>query len=76
MKSANKQLERTVQSWMNRVERRRPLTATYNPELRDLPEHIILKADENKDLGRNYQLLSLVADSDAASGYLHAQRGL
>lgn len=76
MKSANKQLERAVQSWMTHVERRRPPSVTYNPELRDLLQHAILKAGENKDLGGNDQLLSLLADFHAASGYLHAQRGL
>jgi len=52
MKLANKQLRRSAQSWMSRVETRPPLNVDYNSELRDWLQHAILEAEKNKDLRR------------------------
>ncbi len=52
MKLANKQLRRSAQSWMNRVEKKPPLNMNYNSELRDWLQHVILEAEKNKDFKR------------------------
>lgn len=62
MKLANKQLRRSAQSWMNRVERKPPLNVNYNSELRDWPQHVILETEKNKDFKRKDQFLSLLED--------------
>jgi len=65
MKLANKQLRRSAQSWMSRVERRPPLNVDYNSELRDWLQHVILEAEKNKDFKKKDQFLSLLKDLNA-----------
>ncbi|NIO38113.1 hypothetical protein GTO27_10490 [Candidatus Bathyarchaeota archaeon] len=62
MKLANKQLRRSAQSWMNRVEKKPPLNMNYNSELRDWLQHVILEAEKNKDFKRKDQFQSLLED--------------
>lgn len=61
---------------MSRLESRRPLSVDHSSERRDWLQHAILEADEHKNLGKKGQFLSLLADFDAALGYLHVWRGL
>ena len=62
MKLASKQLSRSVQSWIRRVERRHPPKVGYNSELRDWVRHVILEAEKNKDFEKKDQFPSLLED--------------
>ena len=62
MKLANKQLSRSAQSWINRVDRRHPPNVGYHSELRDWVQHVILEAEQNKDFEKKSQFLSLLED--------------
>jgi hypothetical protein len=62
MKSANKQLRRSAQSWVSKVERRHPLIVDYDSELRDWLQHVILDAEKNKDPKKKDQFLGLLKD--------------
>ena len=62
MKSANMQLSRSTQSWINKVERRHPPKVDYHSELRDWVQHVILEAEKNKDFKKKDQFLSLLKD--------------
>ena len=62
MKLANKQLSRSAQSWINRVDRRRPSNVGYHSELRDWVQHVILEAEQNKNFEKKGQFLSLLED--------------
>ena len=55
MKLANKQLIRSVQSWINRVERRHPPKVGYHSELRDWVQHVIMETEKNKDFEKKLQ---------------------
>jgi len=60
MKLANKQLSRSAQSWINRVERRHQPKVDYHSELRDWVQHVIIEAEKNKDFKKKNQFLSLL----------------
>jgi len=62
MKLANKQLSRSVQSWINRVERKHPPKVGYHSELRDWVQHVIMEAEKNNDFKKKGQFLSLLKD--------------
>ena len=62
MKLANKQLSRSAQSWIKRVERRHPPNVGYHSELRDWVQHVIMEAEKNKDFEKKGQFLSLLED--------------
>ena len=62
MKLANKQLSRSAQSWINRVERSRPPKIDYYSELRDWVQHVILEAEKNKDFKKKDRFLGLLKD--------------
>jgi len=62
MKLANKQSSRSVQSWINRVERMHPPEVGYHSELRDWVQHVILTAEKNKDFKKKNQFLNLLRD--------------
>jgi hypothetical protein len=62
MRLANKQLSRSVQSWINRVDRRHPPNVGYHSELRDWVQHVILEAEKNKNFEKKGQFLSLLKD--------------
>ena len=62
MKLANKQLSRSAQSWINRVDRRHPPNVGYHSELRDWVQHVIMEAEKNKDFEKKGQFLSLLED--------------
>jgi hypothetical protein len=65
MRLLNKQLSRSVQSWINRVERRHRPRVGYHSELRDWVQHVILEAEKNKDFDKKGQFLSLLGDLNA-----------
>jgi hypothetical protein len=60
MKLANKQLSRSAQSWINKVERRHQPKVDYHSELRDWVQHVILEAEKNKNFNKKDQFLSLL----------------
>jgi len=60
MKLANKQLSKSAQSWINRVERRHQPKVDYYSELRDWVQHVIIEAEKNKDFKKKNQFLSLL----------------
>ena len=62
MKFVNKQLSRSAQSWINRVERRHQPKVDYHSELRGWVQHVILEAEKNKDFKKKDQFLSLLED--------------
>ena len=62
MKLASKQLSRSAQSWINRVERKHQPKVDYYSELRDWVQHVILEAEKNKDFKKKDQFLSLLKD--------------
>ena len=62
MKLANKQLSRSAQSWINRVDRRHPPNVGYHSELRDWVQNVIMEAEKNKDFEKKGQFLSLLED--------------
>ena len=62
MKLANKQLSRSAQSWIKRVERRHPPNVGYHSELRDWVQHVIMEAEKNKAFKKKEQFLSLLKD--------------
>ena len=66
MRLANKQLSRSAQSWINRVERRHRPRVDYHSELRDWVQQVILEAEQNKDFEKKDQFLSLLKDLNAA----------
>jgi hypothetical protein len=65
MKSANKELNRPAQSWIDRVERRRSPDVYYNSELRDWLQHVILEAEKSKDPKKRDQFRSLLKGLNA-----------
>ena len=62
MKLANTQLSRSAQSWIKRVERMHPPKGGYHSELRDWVQHVILKAEKNKNFEKKSQFLDLLKD--------------
>jgi len=62
MELANKQLSRSAQSWIKRVERMHQPKLDYHYELRDWVQHVILEAEKNKDFKKKDQFLSLLKD--------------
>ena len=75
MKLANKQLSRSVQSWINRVERKHPPKIGYHSELRDWAQHVIMEAEKNKDFEKKGQFLSLQKDLNATQANCTCIRG-
>ncbi len=66
MKTANKHLCRSAQSWIHRVVRRHQPTEDYLSELRDWVRHVILEAEKNGDFKKMDQFLGLLKDLNAA----------
>jgi hypothetical protein len=66
MKLANKQLIRSAQSWINRVEGKHQRKLGYHSELRRWVQHVILEAEKNNDFKKKDQFLTLLKDLDAA----------
>ena len=66
MSLINKQLSRSAQSWIKRVERRHPPKVGYHSELRDWVQHVILESEKNKDFEKKAQFLSLLKDLNVA----------
>ena len=64
MKSANKQLSESAQSWIRRVERRHPPKKGFLSELRDWVQHVMSEAEKNKDFKKKEQFLNLLKDLD------------
>ena len=64
MNSADKQLSRSAQSWINRAERSHPPKVDYLSELRDWVQHVISEAEKNKEFNKKKQFLSLLKDLD------------
>ena len=62
MKLSNRQLSRSAQSWIKRVERWHPPNVGYNSELRDWVQNVIMEAEKNKDFEKKGQFLSLLED--------------
>jgi hypothetical protein len=62
MRLANKQLSRSVQSWINRVERWHPPKVGYHSELRDWVQHVIVEAEKNKNFEKKGRFLGLLKD--------------
>ena len=62
MKLANKQLSRSAQSWIRRVEGRHQPKVGYHSELRDWVQHVILEAEKDKDFKKKDEFLSLLKD--------------
>ena len=67
MRLANKQLSRSAQSWVKRVERIDPPKVGYHSELRDWVQHVMLEAEKNKDFEKKGQFLSLLKDLEVVS---------
>ena len=65
MKSANLQLSRSAQSWINRVERRHSLKVDYHSELKEWVQHVIMEVEKNKDFKKKQQFLGLLSDLNA-----------
>ena len=66
MKLTNKQLSRSAQSWIKRVERRYQPKVDYHSELRDWVQRVISEAEKNKDFKKKDQFLSLLEDLNIA----------
>jgi len=62
MKIADKQLIKSAQSWINRVERKHQPKVDYHSELRDWVQHVILEAEKNQNFKKKDQFLSLLKD--------------
>ncbi len=62
MKSVNKQLRRSVQSWISRAGSRPSPIVDYNSELRDWLHHVISEAEKNHDFEKKDQFLNLLKD--------------
>ena len=62
MKIADKQLIRSAQSWINRLERKHQPKVDYHSELRDWVQHVILEAEKNQNFKKKDQFLSLLRD--------------
>jgi hypothetical protein len=75
MKLANKQLSRSAQSWINRVERRHPPKEDYHSELRDWVQQVILEAEKNKAFEKKEQFLSLLKDLNTTQANCTCIRG-
>ena len=75
MRLANKQLSRSAQSWINRVERRHPPEEDYHSELRDWVQQVILEAEKNKAFEKKDQFLSLLKDLNATQANCTCRRG-
>jgi hypothetical protein len=67
MRLANKQLSRSVQSWIKRAARRYPPKVGYHSELRDWVQHVIIEAEKNKNFEKKSQFLSLLKDLNVVS---------
>jgi hypothetical protein len=62
MKLANKQLGRSAQSWVRRVERKHQPKVGYHSELKDWLQQVILEAEKNKNFKKKDQFLGLLKD--------------
>ncbi len=76
MKTANKQLSKSAQSWINRVERWHPPKVGYHSELRDWVQHVIMEAEKNKDFEKKDQFLGLLKDLNVVSANCTSIGGL
>jgi hypothetical protein len=66
MKSSNRQLGRSTQSWIERAKREHQPDVGYNSELRAWLQHVICEAEKDNNLKKRDEFLSLLKDLNAA----------
>jgi len=62
MKLKDAQLSRPTQYWVKRRDRKPQIKAGLHSELRDWVQHVIMKAEKDKDFKKKAQFLSLLTD--------------
>ena len=67
MRLANKQLSKSVQSWIKRAARSHTPKVGYHSELRDWVQYVIIEAEKNKNFEKKGQFLSLLKDLNVDS---------
>jgi len=66
MEIENKQLSKSTQSWIKRIERKDPSRLDYHSELRNWIECVILQTEKNKDFQKKNQFISLLEDLETS----------
>ncbi|NWG10929.1 hypothetical protein HXY33_04150 [Candidatus Bathyarchaeota archaeon] len=62
MEMENKQLSKSTQSWIKKIERKGPPKLDYHSELRNWIECVILQTEKNRDFKKKNQFMSLLED--------------
>lgn len=66
MEIENKQLSKSTQSWIKRIERKDSSRLDYHSELRNWIECVILQTEKNKDFQKKNQFISLLKDLETS----------
>lgn len=66
MEMENKQLGKSTQSWIKRIERNGLSKSDYHSELRNWMECVILQAEKDKDFKKKNQFKSLLEDLETS----------
>jgi len=66
MEIENKQLSKSTQSWIKRIERKDPPRLDYHSELRNWIKCVILQTEKNKDFEKKNQFISLLEDLETS----------
>jgi hypothetical protein len=66
MEIENKQLSKSTQSWIKRIERKDLPKLDYHSELRNWIECVILQTEKNKDFEKKNRFISLLEDLETS----------
>jgi hypothetical protein len=66
MELKNKQLNKSAQPWIKRMEKKHPPKLDYHSELRNWVECVISQTEKNKDFKKKNQFISLLEDIETS----------
>ena len=66
MEIENKQLSKSTESWIKRIERKDLPRLDYHSELRNWIECVILQTEKNKDFKKKNQFIRLLEDLETS----------
>lgn len=66
MEMENKQLNKSTQSWIKKIERKDLSKSDYHSELKNWMECVILQAEKDKDFKKKNRFASLLEDLETS----------
>ncbi|MEM3458853.1 MAG: hypothetical protein QXN36_08240 [Candidatus Bathyarchaeia archaeon] len=66
MEMENKQLSKSTQSWIKRIERKDPSKLDYHSELRNWMKCVIMQAEKDKDFKKKNQFAIFLEDLETS----------